>query len=455
MTTKVVKIEIIKPINDTWDVLGRVLRDIQYQTWKLANRSIQMLWDFSNFNYSYQQRFGESLLGKGKSLPNGYKNVGSDILNECKEFTDKLNSNSKDAIIKMVTDKWNADFNDIINGRKSIANFKRDLPIELHNNQFMNSKKQLMLYVENGDYYIEINLISKQYAKELGKKSTAFKLLLAVKDNYQKAIVDRLISGEYKLGMSKITKTKKGKTKWYLNLVYSFTEKKDDSLDPNKVMGIDLGVNIPAALAIYGDKYFKEFVGDRDEIENFRKQIESRKRKLQQQSKWCGEGRIGHGIKTRIKPLEKLAGKIANFKNTKNHCWSRYIVDMAVKNKCGVIQMEDLSGIAEENTFLKNWTYYDLQQKIKYKAEEKGIKVIFINPAYTSARCSKCGHIHRSYEKKDWRPSQDQFICQVCGYKENADINAARNIATPNIEKIIKEQLEKQEREQRNQKYVG
>lgn len=455
MTTKVVKIEIIKPINDTWDVLGQCLRDVQYQTWKLANKAIQMFWDFSNFNYSYQQRFGESLLGKGKSLPNGYKSVGSDILNECKEFTNKLNSNSKDAIIKMVTDKWNADFNDIINGSKSIANFKRDLPIELHNKQFMNSKKQLMLYVENDDYYVEINLISKQYAKELGKKSTAFKLLLAVKDNYQKAIVDRLINGEYKLGMSKITKAKKGKTKWYLNLVYSFTEKKDDSLDPNKVMGIDLGVNIPAALVIYGDKYFEEFVGDKDEIENFRKQIESRKRKLQQQSKWCGEGRIGHGIKTRIKPLEKLAGKIANFKNTKNHCWSRYIVDTAVKNKCGVIQMEDLSGIAEENTFLKNWTYYDLQQKIKYKAEEKGIKVIFIDPAYTSARCSKCGHIHRSYEKKDWRPEQGKFICQVCGYKENADINAARNIATPNIEKIIKEQLDRQEREQRNQKYVS
>ena len=47
---------------------------------------------------------------------------------------------------------------------------------------------------------------------------------------------------------------------------------------------------------------------------------------------------IKYGVK-----LEKLAGKIANFKNTKNHCWSRYIVDVAVKNKCGVIQMEDLS----------------------------------------------------------------------------------------------------------------
>lgn len=454
MTTKVMKIQILKPVDDTWEVLGQVLNDVQYQSWKFSNKAMQMFWDFSNFNYSYKERFGEQLLGKGKKLPNGYKTVESDIMNQCKELVDKIPSDSKDALIRMVSQKWKSDFNDMVNGRKSIANFKRDLPIELHNKQFMNSKKEIMMYTEGSDYYVELNLISKKFAKELGKKSTAFKLSLAVKDNYQKAIVDRVISGEYKLSMSKIIKQKKGKTKWFLNLAYTFTEEKDKSLEENKIMGIDLGVNIPAVLAISNDKYFREFVGDKDEIEGFRRQIESRKRKLQRQGKWCGEGRRGHGIKTRIKPIEKLSGKIANFKNTKNHNWSRYIVDTAVKNKCGVIQMEDLSGIAEDNTFLKNWTYYDLQQKIKYKAEEIGIKIIMIDPSYTSARCNKCGYIHRNNNKETWRPSQDKFICQKCGHKDNADVNAAKNISTPNIEQIIKDQLELQEKEQRNLKYI-
>src|SRR5690606_20140564 len=121
----------------------------------------------------------------------------------------------------------------------------------------------------------------------------------------------------------------------------------------------------------------------------------------------------------------------------------------------GTIQMEDLSGIAEENTFLKTWTYYDLQQKIKYKAEELGIKVIMINPKHTSGRCNCCGHIHRSVNKEEWRPTQDQFICQSCGHKANADWNAAKNIATPGIEKLIEEQLHKQEKElKHNLKYV-
>lgn len=117
--------------------------------------------------------------------------------------------------------------------------------------------------------------------------------------------------------------------------------------------------------------------------------------------------------------------------------------------------MEDLTGISDDNTFLKTWTYYDLQQKIKYKAEEKGIKIVMINPAHTSGRCSNCGHVHTSENKEKWRPTQEQFICQNCGTKMNADHNAAKNIATHDIEKIIKEQLKLQEKElKHNLKYV-
>lgn len=46
-----------------------------------------------------------------------------------------------------------------------------------------------------------------------------------------------------------------------------------------------------------------------------------------------------------------------------------------------------------------------------------------INPAYTSQRCHQCGHT----AKKN-RESQAVFRCVNCGYTDNADINAARNI---------------------------
>ena len=51
------------------------------------------------------------------------------------------------------------------------------------------------------------------------------------------------------------------------------------------------------------------------------------------------------------------------------------------------------------------------------------VEVISINPAYTSQRCSMCGHID-----KENRESQAVFCCLLCGHTNNADVNAAQNI---------------------------
>jgi putative transposase len=63
--------------------------------------------------------------------------------------------------------------------------------------------------------------------------------------------------------------------------------------------------------------------------------------------------------------------------------------------------------------------------KLVTRLEEKAPgRVEKIPPAYTSQRCSACGHVD-----KDSRESQALFRCTACGHTLNADINAARNIA--------------------------
>jgi transposase len=47
-----------------------------------------------------------------------------------------------------------------------------------------------------------------------------------------------------------------------------------------------------------------------------------------------------------------------------------------------------------------------------------------IHPAYTSQRCSACGHVDRKS-----RENQAVFRCTACAFTLNADVNAARNIA--------------------------
>ena len=49
-------------------------------------------------------------------------------------------------------------------------------------------------------------------------------------------------------------------------------------------------------------------------------------------------------------------------------------------------------------------------------------RVHAISEAWTSIKCHKCG-------SKGYRPEQSFFLCHTCGYRDNADKNAAINIA--------------------------
>jgi putative transposase len=59
------------------------------------------------------------------------------------------------------------------------------------------------------------------------------------------------------------------------------------------------------------------------------------------------------------------------------------------------------------------------------RLEEKASgRVEKINPAFTSQRCSACGHVNAKS-----RESQARFVCTACRYACHADVNAAQNIA--------------------------
>jgi transposase len=51
-------------------------------------------------------------------------------------------------------------------------------------------------------------------------------------------------------------------------------------------------------------------------------------------------------------------------------------------------------------------------------------RVETVPPAYTSQRCSACGHV-----AKENRENQADFLCTACGYACNADVNAVKNTA--------------------------
>jgi IS605 OrfB family transposase len=167
--------------------------------------------------------------------------------------------------------------------------------------------------------------------------------------------------------------------------------------------------------------YKREHIGEALELIKQRTQYQARRRRIQQQLKNVKGGK-GRGKK--LKNLNKLRECEKNFVNTYNHMISKRVVEFAKKHKCEYIHLEKLSKEGFQDSILRNWSYYELQAMIEYKAERIGIKVRYINPSYTSQTCSKCGYID-----KDNRQTQEKFKCTKCGFELNADHNASINIA--------------------------
>jgi transposase len=59
----------------------------------------------------------------------------------------------------------------------------------------------------------------------------------------------------------------------------------------------------------------------------------------------------------------------------------------------------------------------------QHKARLAGVKIVFVDAAYTSQIREGCGH-----REKANRRSQSQFVCKGCGHTAHADTNAAGNI---------------------------
>jgi IS605 OrfB family transposase len=135
------------------------------------------------------------------------------------------------------------------------------------------------------------------------------------------------------------------------------------------------------------------------------------------------------GTRSAKRKLKKLAGRERRFMTDEN----RKIALWIVKQPYDCIVLENLKGLKQYskkrvNKALRrkfsNWSYYQLEKFIIEKCEKMGKTVLFVNPRYTSQRCSRCGYISK-LNRKD----QSTFCCVDCGFELNADLNASRNLS--------------------------
>ena len=144
---------------------------------------------------------------------------------------------------------------------------------------------------------------------------------------------------------------------------------------------------------------------------------------------------VGGRTKLRIRKLHR---RIRNIANNWRHRLTRHLADKArlvVLEKLNTQAMTASAKRTQEapgtnvkakgslNRSILSTGWAEIEQMLAYKT-----RVGYVNPAYTSQRCSRCGHVDAKSRK-----TQSKFHCVSCGYQDHADLNAANIILVSGI----------------------
>lgn len=217
----------------------------------------------------------------------------------------------------------------------------------------------------------------------------------------------------YKFGTAKLV-NKHGKYFLHIPVTYDI----EDAIlsDVCNIVGIDRGINF--VVATYDSKHKSGFVSGKT-IKQKRAAYSKLRKELQM--------RQTPSARRRIKAIGQRENR---WMQDVNHCVSKALVESNPKHTLFVL--EDLTGVrnATERVCTKNryvsvsWSFYDLEQKLIYKAKQNQSTVIKVNPRYTSQCCPVCGHIEKANRNKKLH----LFTCKNCGYKSNDDRIGAMNL---------------------------
>lgn len=191
-------------------------------------------------------------------------------------------------------------------------------------------------------------------------------------------------------------------------------------------IGLDMGVSLFYALSNgktkNNPKIFHKFSN------NLRLEQRSLARKKKGSNNW---------IKQK-KKVQKVNAKIKNVRSDFLHKSSTELVsyydliaieDLKLKNmtKSSKGNWEEHGKMVKQksglNRVLLDVSIGSFFEKLDYKCNWYNTDLVRVDPKYTSQICSNCGS-----KSKENRKTQSKFECKSCGYKENADVNAAKNI---------------------------
>lgn len=203
--------------------------------------------------------------------------------------------------------------------------------------------------------------------------------------------------------------------RWYVSL--QFAEEIGNGHATGEPIGIDLGLT---DLACASDR--RRWEGPKA-LEKAQRKLAHAQRKLSRQQKGSSNRQ-----ETK-KRINHIHWQISNIRENALHELTSELVgvEKPCEERPSMIVVEDL----RVQNMLKNGhlarhisdaAWAEIRRQLEYKCEWWSVELVVVNPAYTSQTCSACGCVDAG--NRDGK----RFKCVDCGYAEDADVNAAKNI---------------------------
>jgi len=319
------------------------------------------------------------------------------------------------AVTKRVWTKWRRDrWEALVRMDKSPAHYKRTDPIVLR------AAEVGFKISETAKNTVEVRFA---LLREGPGKPRYHTIPIQLRDRYQRRVLCALARGEWKHGDLLVKETK---GRWYLHIPYK--KRVERATGGGSVCAINRGIRYFLVGVTDGGRTWR-YPGN--EIVQYLRQMQRRRRSYQNDSR--ASGRRGRGRRRILQPTERLRGKAARWRNTKNWQLANNFVRWCAEHEVTTIVVEDFSGIRHWKgidrigydiwKLVQEWPFYQLMLAISSVAESYGIKVMKVPAHYISQKCPSCGHT----DEKNMNLRRWLFVCQGCGYERHLDVTAAMN----------------------------
>lgn len=200
---------------------------------------------------------------------------------------------------------------------------------------------------------------------------------------------------------------------WYASIMFETNSHQPIPASDSQVVGVDMGVSRFFTLST------GEFIENPRILEKYDRKLRIAQRSLSRKKKGS------NNKKKAAKRVAKIHRKIARVRDDFQQKQSTKLIKQYggfVVEKLNIKKMQE-SEIKRLNKDMSDVGMYGFLEKLEYKCKWNERTFVKVDPAYTSQECPICTHTSTENRK-----TQSKFECVNCGYEENADVNAAKNI---------------------------